>query len=131
VPLTQRWDTEAAVVPEIGEIPTPDDDLVGRAHWLVSALQARWPELPDEVQRWRQALLDTVSALDHDTIAFTHFVAINAVVGAAGGPPGDGSADPDVVVCFAPAPGSSTIVDVDSDRFSLVELGAQAATDVR
>jgi broad specificity phosphatase PhoE len=130
-PLVRAWGVEAEVVPAVGEIPTPTNDLDGRAQWLVTALRARWSELPDEVQRWRRSLLDTLSALDHDTVAFTHFVAINAVVGAAEGAPLPDSRDRDAVVCFHPSNGSSTVIEIDGGRFSLVELGAQGVTEVR
>lgn len=130
-PLARTWGVEVDVVPAVGEIPTPNNDLDGRAQWLVTALRAHWSELPAEVQRWRRSLLDTLSALDHDTVVFTHFVAINAVVGTADGTPTQNPDERDAVVCFHPANGSSTIVDADAGQFSLVELGAQGVTEVR
>jgi broad specificity phosphatase PhoE len=68
-------------------------------------------------------VLDAVRERRVDTVIHSHFVAINVVVGAALGD--------HRVVCFAPDNCSWTVVDVDADRISIVELGRQATTEVR
>jgi broad specificity phosphatase PhoE len=69
-------------------------------------------------------VLDAVRERRVDTVIHSHFVAINAVVGAALGD--------DRVVCFAPDNCSWTVVDVDEGgNIGLVELGRQATTEIR
>ena len=130
-PLAQRWGTEALVAPPVGEIPSPapsatgDDTaaLAARSAWLRAAMQGRWTDLGAEHATWRAGVLEAVAALGTDTVVFSHFIAINVVVGAALGD--------DRVVCFAPDNCSWTIVDVEDGRVSIVELGRQATTEVR
>ena len=65
-------------------------------------------------------MLGAIRALRTDTVVVTHFLAINAVVGAA--------TDDDRVVGFAPAHCSRTVVDLDDDGgLRLVELGDTGA----
>jgi hypothetical protein len=69
-------------------------------------------------------VLGAIRALRADTVVVTHFLAINAVVGAA-------TAD-DRVVCFTPTHCSRTSVDLDADgSLRVVELGDTGRTDVR
>ena len=56
---------------------------------------------------FRARVLGAIRALRADTVVVTHFLAINAVVGAA-------TAD-DRVVCFTPTHCSRTIVELDDD----------------
>jgi broad specificity phosphatase PhoE len=122
-PLEARWQTVARVEPRVGEIPSPTDDLRERTVWLRSVLASTWAELPAGLHDWRDALLDTLRGTGEDAVVVTHYVAINAVVGAATG-------DPRMIAC-APDYCSRTVVDVSNDGFTLVELGEQAVTRVR
>ena len=58
-----------------------------------------------------------------DTVVFTHFVAINTVVGAATGT--------DRVISFSPAHASVTEVEVEPDTLTVVSLGAATTPDGR
>jgi broad specificity phosphatase PhoE len=63
----------------------------------------------------RQGVIEALLALDADSVVFTHFIAINVVVGAATGD--------DRVACFWPDNGSITIVEADGSSLSLIERG--------
>jgi broad specificity phosphatase PhoE len=121
--LERRWQTRARVDPRVGEIPSPTEDLAERTAWLRATLALTWPEVAATLHEWRGGLLESLRALDRDTVVVTHYVAINAVVGAA---TGDAR-----LVCCAPGYCSRTVVDVGRGRFALVEMGAQATTRVR
>lgn len=71
---------DLVIEPKVTEIPTPAD-VTDRVPWLQSLMAGNWTEAPDLVQSWRRALIDTVSALPAHTVVFSHFVAINAIVG--------------------------------------------------
>jgi broad specificity phosphatase PhoE len=64
-----------------------------------------------------------LTGLSEDTAVFSHFVAINAALGAAIGD--------DRVVCFRPAHASITVLETKGRAISLVELGETAETTVR
>jgi broad specificity phosphatase PhoE len=127
-PLAQRWGVEIEVDPAFDEIPSPADHPggpTGRTAWLRSALQGRWGDLDAEVNGWRTTMVDAVAALTADTVVFTHFVAINALVSFA-------TADGAVTV-FLPGHASVTELEVDpaTGSITVVRLGAEANTEIR
>lgn len=121
-PLERLWGVEAVVDPAVGEVPSPVEDLAGRAAWLRTAMGGRWIDLAPEVDGWRRSVVDRLLALTADTVVVSHFVAINAAVGAATGD--------DRVVCFRPGNCSQTVLEVDGGTLRLVALGEAAATRV-
>lgn len=120
--LARRWAVEPRTHPAVGEIPTPTALLASREDWLRGVLAGRWSEQAPDAQAWRAELLDAVRAIDQMTIAFTHFVAINVVIGAATGD--------DRVWSHSPAHASVTEVDVDGPDLTLVDLGDQAPSRI-
>ena len=124
-PLERRWDVTASVVPAVGEIAAPTDDLAERSAWLAEILQGqrRWGDLDDRRRGWREDVVRALTALDTDTVVVTHYVAINAAVGEAVGD--------DRVVVFRPDNCSCTVVESDGRRLTLVDLGRQRETGVR
>lgn len=123
-PLAERWSCTVLLDPSYGEVPSPSTDPAERRAWLSAALVAHWSDLGDAVTLWRSRLLEAAASTAEHTVVFTHFVAINAVVGAAMGRP--------EVITFAPANGSVTEIEVDSDTGSLeiVRLGSEATPEV-
>ena len=123
-PLAAAWGRPVAIDPAFGEIPSPTPDLAQRQAWLSSALGSHWADLGDDIASWRQTLLAAARAIDQDTIVFTHFVAINAVVAEA-------TADAAVTV-FLPANTSVTEITVDHDtgRLRLAVLGSEATPEL-
>lgn len=121
-PLERQWGVKARVEPAVGEIESPTVDLEARSAWLRQVMQGSWSAAPD-LNAWRQGVLDGLVAIGTDAVVVSHFVAINVAVGHATGD--------DRAVCFMPDNCSRTVIDVDGDRFVLVELGAQASTRVQ
>jgi broad specificity phosphatase PhoE len=126
-PLAARWGVGMDVVGAFGEIPSPNGALAERGRWLRSALVGHWDDLGPEVHRWRLGLIDAAKELPRDAIVFTHFVAINALVGWA-----EGRSE---VTTFAPANGSVTelLVDTAPDGtrgFVVVRRGSEAPPQV-
>ncbi len=78
---------------------------------------------PGVMDPFRARVLGAIRALRTDTVVVTHFLVINAVVGAATGD--------DRVVCFAPAHCSRTVVELDAGSLRVIELGATHGTDAR
>jgi len=124
-PFERQWDTTAVIEPAVGEVKAPTDDLAGRSAWLGEILRGnrRWSELDDERQRWRDGVVGALLALRADTVVVTHYIAINAAAGHATGD--------DRVINFRPDNCSCTVLDSDSERLTLVELGRERETVVR
>jgi broad specificity phosphatase PhoE len=122
-PLEHHLGVGARVDARFGEIATPPRLSTPRVDWLRGVLAHGWPDVDASTRAWRAELLEAVRATSDTTIAFTHFVAINAVVGAATGD--------DRVWSCSPAHASVTVVDVDADDLTVITVGNQAETRVR
>jgi broad specificity phosphatase PhoE len=121
----KRFNVTARLEPAVGEVKSPTEDLAERSAWLVEILRGErgWSELDEERRRWREGVLEALLAIKSDTVVTTHYIAINAAVGAATGD--------DRVVSFHPDFCSCTVLDSDGSLLELVELGRQADTAVR
>ena len=121
-PLAERWDVDVAIESRVAEIPSPSDDLATRARWLAGIMAERWPNLPAELHRWRQNMIDCLLGYETDAVVFCHFIVINAIVGTATGAE-------ELIVC-RPDNGSVTRIDTDGGKLSLIDLGQEARTRV-
>jgi broad specificity phosphatase PhoE len=122
-PIAAQWNVVPAVEPNVGEIQSPDPDLSTRGAWLTTVLGSEWPELDAAQQAWRQTVLDCLLAIDVDTVVVTHFVAINAAIGAA-------TLDPRVV-CRRVGNCAATMFETDGNSLFLVAAPADVeATEV-
>ena len=119
--LTPRG-VRPGIEPGVGEVPTPPGRRADRASWLREAFAGRWPDLDDDLRRWRGQVLETLAAITDAATVVTHFVAINVAVGEATGD--------DRVWCCSPAHCSVTELDVGGANLQLVRLGVEAASRV-
>ena len=115
--LERRWNTAALIEPGVGELPSPSDDLAERQAWLRTALASTWPELGARYTSWRTMVLDLLLGMRDESVVVTHYVLINAVIGAATGT--------DAVVCHPIANAAVVQVNHDRKRFEIVELPGQ------
>jgi broad specificity phosphatase PhoE len=106
----------------VGEVAAPAG-VIDRRAWLLGEFPWRggpmrhWRDLAPELAAWRAAMLGFVGGLPEDTVVFTHFVAINVIVGAALG-------RDETIVC---KPGYASITELSLDRgaLKLVALGEE------
>jgi broad specificity phosphatase PhoE len=122
LPLASAWGTEASIEPAIAEVASPSADLAERSAWLRVALASRWTELEAEPVAWRDRLLQFIRSASADAVLVTHFVVVNAVIGAATGD--------DRVMSARVANGSVTVVDVDGGELRLVTAGDVGRSEV-
>lgn len=115
---------DVIVEPAVAEIPAPIGiDMAGRADWLRRVMTGKWSELDVRYAAYRTSVIDRIKMCDRDTIVFSHFVAINAVIG-------DAVHDDRLVIrrldnC------SVTSVEVVGGAITLIEGGHEADTLVR
>ncbi|MEL6726835.1 MAG: histidine phosphatase family protein [Pseudomonadota bacterium] len=76
----QQSGLDVTVDTDVTEIPTPAD-ISDRVPWLRSLMSGNWAETPMIVANWRDSLLAKIATLPDETAVFSHFVAINAIVG--------------------------------------------------
>lgn len=117
------------IEPRIAEIPSPVGVAVAdRVTWLRRAMQSTWAELIASDGRayhdFRDALLDWATSIRVDTVAFSHFVAINAIIGVA--------LNDDRLVIRSLDNASITHIEVGDDgSLTLREGGREADTLIR
>jgi len=123
-PLADAWGVQPVVLPEIGEVPSPPLPLKERQEWLRKAMASDWtnlqasgPPASPNYSAWRAGLLDAISAMAGDAIIFSHFIAINVVIGAA--------KKSEQVISFRPDHASVTVVDVSGRTISIKTLGRE------
>jgi broad specificity phosphatase PhoE len=123
-PLAQRWQRDALVFPEVAEIPSPAMPMDQRKEWLAAGMQGTWAQMQASSPNgspnylaWRDTLLRALKGLTTDSVIYSHYIAINVVVGAAQGN--------DRVISFSPGHASVTAIAVEGERFAVRELGAE------
>ena len=85
-------------------------------------MRGTWSDLSAEYAAWRARLVAALVGIETSSVVTTHFIAINAAVGAA-------TAD-DRVVCFEPDNCSCARLRVEDGRLVLLELGRERPTQV-
>jgi broad specificity phosphatase PhoE len=123
-PLAERTGVDVRVQPEVAEIPSPEGvDMAARVDWLRTAVLGPWAALGPRYTTYRDRVVEFVRSCDDATVVFSHFVAINAVIGACLGD--------DRVVIRSLDNCSITTVAVGDGRLRLVEGGHEADTLIR
>ena len=120
-PFANRSGLALTIEPAVTEIPTPSD-IEDRVTWLRTLMSGKWAAAPDIVQDWRTRLIECVENLPVHSVVFTHFVAINAIVGHLEGT--------DAVTVFRPNYCSLTKIDNQSGQLSLIARGKSLETKV-
>jgi broad specificity phosphatase PhoE len=121
-PLAAAWQVEPRIEPRVGEIPSPVGGLAERGLWLRKIATHAWSELDEPLRQWRGRMLTALAEIERDAVVVSHYIAINAAVGAAVGD--------DRVVNFHPDYCSLTVLRSAAGRFELVRRGTEAATRV-
>jgi broad specificity phosphatase PhoE len=124
-PLAQMWNVVPQVCVEVSEIPSPNGVAMSdRIVWLRQAMQGTWSELGSDYVQYRDCITDFVRGIQTDAVIFSHFIAINAVIG---GVLGD-----DRLVIRSLDNCSTTIFERDTaGNLSLVQGGHEADTLIR
>lgn len=124
VPLARRWGTDAVVEPAVSEIPSPPDVAMGeRVAWLRASMAGTWTPLGDRYTSYRDSVVRCISAMIVDSVVVSHFVAINAVIGACLGD--------DRLVIRSLDNTSITVVEPGPAGLRLLEGGREADTLIR
>lgn len=121
-PLAYAWGIVPRIEPRVSEIPAPGVDLAARGRWLRKVAARRWTELDEALRSWRDDVLDALAQTTRAAVIVTHYIAINAAVGAA-------TAD-DRVVSFGPAHCSVTVLRNNEGRLRLICRGEEADSHV-
>lgn len=126
LPLANRWGIVPEVSAAFSEIPTPSEvaqqGIKARGPWLQQVASQRYSQQAPMIRSWREGLIGMLKSCRNDTIVFTHFMVINAALGAA--------TDDDRMVIMQPDHCSCTIIESSMRGLALVARGAEASTPV-
>ena len=113
------------VCAEVAEIPSPSGvEMSARVDWLRTAMQGTWADLGGEYVEFRDLVIKFVRSRETNTVIFSHFVAINAVIGALVG-------EDRLVICSLDNC-SITLLERDADgKLSIAQTGREADTLIR
>jgi broad specificity phosphatase PhoE len=114
-------ETHARIETGVGEIVTPKG-IEDRAGWLRDIMGGNWADADRSLDAWRQSVLAAVEKMPEETAVFSHFVAINVIVGLL--------TNDDRVVVFKPGHASITKLSRVGGKLKVVALGSEAATVV-
>ena len=128
-PTATAWDVEAVVDPRVGEIPSPAGySLENRVEWLREAMAGTWAEVAARsgahYRTYRDTVAQAIAGLRADTVVFSHFIAINVVIGAATG-------DDRMVIASLDNCSVTTVVTDDRGGFTIESIGREADTLIR
>lgn len=125
-PAAQMLRQPCGIDPKVAEVRTPPG-LTDRRAWLQRNFAWRkdtppvlWSSLEPETRAWHDEALGVANAWERDIAVFTHFIFINAIVGAA-------MKREQTIVCH-PDHASITQLVRENGEFKLVKLGAQMQT---
>ena len=120
-PFATESGLKVATEPAVSEIPTPEG-LDDRVIWLRGFMAGTWDAAPAVVADWRETLIGKLASIEDHTVVFSHFIAINTIVGHLTGS--------DLVTSFTPGHCSVTKLERKNDVLRVVETGSEAATKV-
>jgi len=125
LPLCEAWSTTAEISNSVTEVPSPIGAAMGeRTEWLRAAMSGTWATLGPRYTDFRDGLIAYVRGIESDAVVFSHFIAINAVIGSALGD--------DRLMIRSLDNCSVTIIDVGEDGvLTFVEGGREADTLIR
>ena len=128
-PLAAAWGVDVVVEPRVAEIPSPEGHtLETRIDWLRTAMAGTWSQVVESdgsrYADYRTNLLSALSSVEGDAVVFSHFIAINVVIGEATG-------DDRMVIASLDNCSVTTVVTDDRGGFTIESIGREADTLIR
>ena len=81
IPFCQARGQEASIESKVAEIPNPLDNMDDRLPWLMNIMKDDWANLSPTLLSWRSDCIHYLSQLTHDSVIFSHYIAINVIIG--------------------------------------------------
>jgi broad specificity phosphatase PhoE len=124
--FAEQYNKNIILEPRVAEIPSPGLDLEKRMPWLMSVMGDKWSNLDNELKSWRQSCIDFILSLEQDTVIFSHYIAINVLIGHC--------QNDDRVICFRPDNCSIHEFEIESrdsqESIKIIKLGKEAETKI-
>ena len=79
-PLVKKFNKELKIDNDFIEIPSENIDLDDRQDWIHEIVKTNKKDLPDYVKLWSKNIYKKTTSLKKNSIIFTHFMVINALI---------------------------------------------------
>ena len=79
-PLVKKFNKELKIDNDFIEIPSENIDLDDRQDWIYEIVKTNKKDLPDYVKLWSKNIYKKTTSLKKNSIIFTHFMVINALI---------------------------------------------------
>ena len=109
--------------PNFAEVPSPGIALADRRNWLKGLFAKKVMELEQPQVNWRNNIIAGIQALEKNTLIFSHFMTINAVVGWIRGD--------EKLVSYYPNYCSITKIEQVGNQFFIRSLGKELTTIIQ
>ena len=124
LPFAEAKNTPISIHQEVSEIPTPSNiAFEERGPWLQQAMAGTWQQLGQQFVDYKNNIGNFVKNLQHDTVIFSHFIAINAVIGYA-------TNNDNLMVARLDNCSITTFHIDDNKNLTIVDTGNEATTTV-
>lgn len=122
IPLARKWNADVQIDDRFREIPS-DEEETNRRLWLDEIFKKKWDAVNRKLWDWREQAFQALLQKKVDTVIFTHFMLINAVLSKIN--------EQDDLVVFQPDNTSVTHLQITNRRkIGVVALGNEKKTVV-
>ena len=123
IPFQKGLNIPVTINPNFAEVPSPGIALTDRRNWLKALFSKTIHELEQPQLDWRNNIIQGIKSLEKDTLIFSHFMTINAIVG--------WIRDDEKVVSYYPNYCSFTQIEKIGNQFFIKSLGKELTTVVQ
>tara|TARA_Y100001935_G_scaffold236590_1_gene221389 strand:- start:5 stop:568 length:564 start_codon:yes stop_codon:yes gene_type:complete len=79
-PLAEKFKKELIIENIFTEIPSLNIEPDKKQEWLKNILQMNKNDLPENITKWKDNIISKTKAFSQDSLVFTHFIVINALL---------------------------------------------------
>lgn len=123
IPFKEGLNIPVSINNNFAEIPSPGVALVDRRNWLKALFSKNISELEAPQLTWRTNIIQAVDSLEKDTLIFSHFMTINAIVGWIN--------KDERIVSYYPNYCSMTKIEKVDNQFVIKSLGKELPTIIQ
>ena len=107
--LTKKFDKELVIDKTFIEIPSDNIHLSKKREWFKQLIKTKKEDLPDNIKKWKDEILNKVKSFNHNTVIFTHFMVMNLLVSE--------FKSQDTLLCFYPDNASILKIEIKNKEF--------------
>jgi len=123
IPFQEGLKVPVSINTNFAEIPSPGIVLKDRRNWLKALFTKTIHQLEQPQLDWRNNIIQGIKSLEKDTLIFSHFMTINAIVG--------WISRSEKVVNYYPNYCSITRIEKIANQYYIRELGAELTTIIQ